>query len=326
MNKIASAKKGERQRVFTEVAAALELTPFVVEKDFWVSWILGKIFADSELRDALCFKGGTSLSKAFNLIKRFSEDIDLILSQKLVLRDGEQLIQPSNSKQDKFNKEIEARAGAFISHELKLRIAAALSPLCEVQGAPDDDHTLFVVYPRVFDDAYIQPVIKLEIGPLALWDPNDDFEISSFVSSALPQLELVNPRIPTVKPTRTFWEKLTILHHEHHRPEGSFVPLRYSRHYYDAFMMDRTWVKQEALRDVRLLAEVTNFKQRFYPRRWAKYEEAVPGSLRLLPPLHSQATLRNDYANMTSMIYASPPSWDEILSALALLENEINSL
>ena len=326
MNKIALAKNQQRQTIFNEVASTLNLNPFIVEKDFWVTWVLDRIFKDTELNSILCFKGGTSLSKAFKLIERFSEDIDLILSQNIVLRDGEKIEQESNSKQAIFNKTIEERAGLYIRTELKDKLNAILNPTCTVTSDAEDDHVLRVIYPRVFNDNYIQPNIKLEVGPLALWDPNEKYKISSFVAETLPELHLSVAEVPTIKPERTFWEKITILHHEHYRPENSNVPIRYSRHYYDIFKMAQTEVKNQALKSLDLLKEVIAFKKRFYPRGWAKYDEAVPGTLHLLPPEHSKSVLANDYENMKQMIYGDKPEWTEILNYLEKLETEINDL
>ncbi len=326
MDRIVKAKKTERQHLFTEVSSRLHLSPFVIEKDFWVSWLLEKIFSDTYLQTCLCFKGGTSLSKAFHLIERFSEDIDLILSQHLVLQEDEELIQPSNSKQEKFNKLIEERAGAFISQELKEHLSKLVAPICKVENDINDTHTLYVTYPRVFDDAYIQPTIKLEVGPLALWNPNEKYTITSFVGETLTELNLSLPCIPTVKPERTFWEKITILHHEHHRPEGSTTPLRYSRHYYDVYKIAQSNVKEIAFNNLDLLNEVVAFKKRFYPRGWARYDEAIPGTLKLLPAPHNMHILEEDYKRMQNMIYGESPLWQTLMETIEQLEREINAL
>lgn len=326
MDKIALAKNQQRQTIFNDVAVSLNLNPFIVEKDFWVTWVLNKIFQNPELSNILCFKGGTSLSKAFGLIERFSEDIDLILAQHLVLQTGEHLEQKTNNKQATFNKTIEERAGSYIGTTLKDKLDAVLQPVCKVLKDDSDDHVLRIIYPRVFDDGYIQPEIKLEIGPLALWNPNEKYQITSFVAKALPELNLTIPLVPTIKPVRTFWEKITILHHEHYRPESSTVPSRYSRHYYDIFKMAQTDIKQEALQRIDLLKEVISFKKRFYPRGWAKYDEAVPGTLQLMPPAHSLPVFANDYENMKPMIYGDKPQWAEILAFIQTLEADINSL
>ncbi|MCL2505961.1 MAG: nucleotidyl transferase AbiEii/AbiGii toxin family protein [Alphaproteobacteria bacterium] len=324
MDKVAFASDLERKSLFIDAADKTDIADFIIEKDFWVSWVLGKIFADKYLSEILCFKGGTSLSKAFGLIDRFSEDIDLILSEHTVLKTGEKLEQSSNNKQAEFNKEVVSRAGHFISTRLKDKIAKMLESVCKVEADIKDDHVLFVKFPRVFDYSYIQPDIKLEIGPLALWNPNEKYSISSFITVSLPELELANPIIPTIKPERTFWEKITILHHEHHRPETSPLSPRYSRHYYDVFKMGNSKVKEEALANLKLLEEVVAFKKRFYPRGWAKYDEAVPGTIRLYPAKQNLKDLEQDYIKMQKMIFGTTPSWEEILAGLKELEDEIN--
>jgi hypothetical protein len=165
MDRIAYAPDKERTAIFEDTADKIGTTAFIVEKDFWVSWVLEKIFTDEYLSGILCFKGGTSLSKAFKLIERFSEDIDLILSQKTVLNENEKLEQPSNTKQARFNKEIEERAIRFISSNLKEKTAAALGELCHVSVDTEDGHILHVKFPKLFGYAYINPDVKLEVGP-----------------------------------------------------------------------------------------------------------------------------------------------------------------
>lgn len=299
MDKIALATSKQRMIVFTEAASKLKLPPYIVEKDFWVSWVLGKMFADPFLRDILRFKGGTSLSKAYGVIERFSEDIDLILDARVVLFADEELEQKSNTRQAAFNKDVERRAEEYIQSELKANISKVLGKVCKIKGDTDDGHVLQIVYPKVFDYAYIQPMIKLEIGPLSLWDPIEERSITSFVSKTLPELKISDPVVPTIKAERTFWEKITILHHEANRPaDKGPVPARYSRHYYDVFKLGHTDIKEKAFADLDLLKGVVNFKIRFYPRGWAKYEEAKPGTMKLLPPEHSMPILKDDYKKM----------------------------
>jgi hypothetical protein len=184
-----------------------------------------------------------------------------------------------------------------------------------------------VRYPNAFDDSYLRPEILLEIGPLASWLPSDKFEISSFAAQKFPQVfEQVKCNVNTIVAKRTFWEKATILHHEANRPNDSAMPIRYSRHYYDLAMMTGDCkVKNDALADLELLKNVVDFKQKFYPRFWAKYEEATPGTLRLLPPEFRLESLKKDYQAMQNMIFDKKLSFDEIINILKELENEINN-
>jgi hypothetical protein len=209
---------------------------------------------------------------------------------------------------------------------LKDRISAALGTVCAVYADTADGHILYVKFPGLFNYAYVNPDIKLEIGPLALWNPNDRYLIHSYVEDAYPELQIKPVLIPTVKAERTFWEKITILHHEHYRPSNNPLQPRYSRHYYDVFKMGHSGVKDKALGDMHLLEEVVSFKKRFYPRGWARYDEARKGTLRLYPAEHNLTALKKDYLEMGNMIFGDIPVWEEILGYLRQLESEINGV
>jgi hypothetical protein len=326
MNKIANLPKQQRSELFSETATLMNTTNSIVEKDFWVVWTLDKIFSDDRLNKILMFKGGTSLSKVFNLIGRFSEDIDLILDWRLVSNENPLNEQESKNKQVKFNEQINENAKVFIKDQLLPIFTQILSPLCTCSIA-EDGFSINVKYPNAFDDSYLRPEILLEIGPLASWLPSDSFEIFSFAAQKFPQVfEKSNCTVNTIVAKRTFWEKATILHHEANRPLDSAMPTRYSRHYYDLAMMALNEVKNEALADLDLLQNVVEFKQKFYPRSWAKYEEAVPETLKLLPPEFRLDSLEKDYKAMQNMIFDKYISFDEIIDILRNLEVDINSI
>ena len=326
MNKIANLPKQQRSELFLETATLMNTTNSIVEKDFWVVWTLDKIFSDDRLNKILMFKGGTSLSKVFNLIGRFSEDIDLILDWRLVSNENPLNDQESKNKQVRFNEQINENAKEYIQNELLPIISQILSPLCTCIIA-EDGFSINVRYPNAFDDNYLRPEILLEIEPLASWLPSDSFEISSFAAQKFPEVfEKTKCSVNTIVAKRTFWEKATILHHEANRPEESPMPTRYSRHYYDLAMMVQSEVKNEALADLNLLQNVVDFKQKFYPRTWAKYEEAIPGTLKLLPPEFRLDSLEKDYKAMGNMIFDKYISFDEIIEILGNLEKEINEI
>ncbi len=132
--------------------------------------------------------------------------------------------------------------------------------------------------------------------------------------------------VETVLPERTFWEKATVLHHEANRPLDSIMPARYARHYYDLFMMTKSDVKDKAFRNLQLLDDVIAFKTKFYPRKWAEYEKAVPATIRIVPPKERIAYLMGDYENMKEMLFGKKPSFREILEGLEQLENEMHKL
>ena len=129
-----------------------------------------------------------------------------------------------------------------------------------------------------------------------------------------------------IKAERTFWEKATILHQEAHRPKGKTQPSRYSRHYYDLMLMAQSHIKDEALSDLKLLYDVTAFKNKFYHSGWARYDLAIPGTFKLVPEEHVLRTLVSDYQAMKDMIWGYRPDFKDIMAVMETLEKEINAL
>lgn len=181
-------------------------------------------------------------------------------------------------------------------------------------------------YPKLFNELGLIQTIRLEIGALAAWTPTKFVEIMPYVAQHYPVLfEQKSTTVRAVAPERTFWEKATILHHEANRPEYLEIPKRYSRHYYDLYQMSKTKVKQKAFSRLGLLKMVVDFKMKFYPRGWAKYEEAVPGSLKLVPPKYRFESLKADCQSMKDMLYGEIPTFETIISGVQKLEKEINT-
>ena len=332
MRSVALRTNNERRMLFRNTADKLGLPDAIVEKDFWVCLTLDYLFNDSPWKDNIAFKGGTSLSKAYNLISRFSEDIDLILDWRLL---GYTFDEPwetrSNTKQDSFNKEANARAEEFISNTICPKMKTDLSQLlhigAEISIDNTDRQTIVFAYPNLFENTSTLKVIRLEIGALAAWTPARKVDIASYAAECYPDVfDKTRTSVLTVLPERTFWEKATILHHEANRPEQLNMPTRYSRHYYDLFKMADTAVKDAAFAQLDLLEKVVEFKKKFYPRRWANYEAAKPGSLKLVPPTFRMSELEEDYRNMRYMLYGNIPSLDQIMERLASLEKEIKYL
>jgi len=326
MERVARWNEGDRRDLFQETGARKGMSSAIVEKDFWVCWTLGRLFASSELAPKIMFKGGTSLSKVFGLIERFSEDVDLILDwAELTTEDP--FAERSKTKQDKFNKQTIEASREYIKEHMISDVSTLLGDLCQVASVKDEPDVIHVVYPASFSDEYLRPEILLEIGPLAQWTPNDSYEIQSYAAEAFPeQFENPHCRVQGVCAERTFWEKATILHREAQRSEDSIVPLRTSRHYYDLAQMANAAIRDKAVADISLLQNVVEFKMKFYPQTWAHYELAKPGMLKLIPPDYVLREIARDYAAMGNMIYGEIPPLDHILEVLADLENEINAL
>jgi len=324
MERVARLAAEQRRDLFSETAARLRMTPAVAEKDFWVTWMLQRLFADPELARLLMFKGGTSLSKAYGLIERFSEDIDLILDWRVLGGDDPQA-ERSRTRQNRLNEEIDRHAQAYIAGTLLEKIAAVTGGICQCAIGADDPHVIEVCYPAAFPDQYLRPELRLEIGPLAAWLPHEERPVSCHAATAFPQFFDSQPfPVRVIRAERSFWEKATILHHEAHRPAESPLPARYSRHYYDLARMAASPVKAAAMADAALLADVVAFKQRFYPRNWARYDLAVPGTLRLVPDDEMLKALEADYRAMAGMIFGQIPGFADIVTQLRALEAGIN--
>ena len=290
------------------------------------------MFKDSPWRKHLAFKGGTSLSKSFGLIERFSEDIDLILDWRVIgFKKDEPWQERSNTKQDTFNKEANAKTKKFlkekflpaITTDLEKELGYAVN--CYIEK--NDPQTVVFAYNRSFEDMSILPVIRLEIGALAAWTPAKEKAITPYAAEQYPHLfEQPSTDILTVLPERTFWEKVTILHSEANRPVNKTLLQRYSRHYYDVYCMYNSRVKNRAFSNLNLLEKVVGFKDKFYHCAWAKYEDAKVGTMKLMPPQHNLKALEDDYKHMQNMIFGNKPSFDEIMTTIQKLEKEINEL
>ena len=330
MDKIVRLDQSERNELFRETAVLMGIPEAIVEKDFWVCWILKYLFNASSLSGDVIFKGGTSLSKVFGIIERFSEDVDLILNWEVLgVEKDEPRIDRSKNKQDKYNKKVNEKAQIYIRDTLTGMMKSDLGEL-KIDGLDadidtDDPFVINVTYPKAFENSYIRPVVRLEIGPLASWVPHEEHTIKPYAAEQFPDVfDDPSCRVVAIKAERSFWEKATILHQEAHRSAERMTPLRYSRHYYDLYKMALKPVKESALSDLDLLIGVADFKMKFYPCAWANYESAKPGTLRLIPDDENVKRLRDDYSAMREMIFGEVPGFDEIVSTLAELEKEIN--
>lgn len=252
MYNIAKASEQDRRVLFRNTAQQTGLHEAIIEKDFWVCLTLDHLFHHSPWKAAFTFKGGTSLSKCYGLIQRFSEDIDLILDWRVL---GYGLHEPwaprSNTKQDQFNKEANERAEQFLRDillpSLRSEFGIILGMEADLYIDPDDEQTICFRYPSIFKTESILQVIRLEIGALAAWTPSQPREIRPYSAERYPAaFRQASTVVLTAAAERTFWEKVTILHHEANRPEHLPMPSRYSRHYYDLYCIAHSESKAAA--------------------------------------------------------------------------------
>ncbi len=328
MYDLANLPKNELDAILQEVSNAKGLSKAIIEKDLWVCAVLDYLFKKSPWRDYLAFKGGTSLSKAYNLIERFSEDIDLILDWRVIgYGKTEPLEDRSVNQQDKLNKKILIKTSEFLQTTFIPRIKEDLSELIsrDLQIIYEDD-AVIIGYGSAYADASILHAIRLEIGALAAWTPTQTATIRPYIAEAYPeQFGDAFVKVRTTTPERTFWEKITILHREAFRPENSVLPPRMSRHYYDVHRMAKLGILDRALQNPDLLDQVAAFKAKFYPQKWAHYELAKLGTLHLAPPTYNVKPLQRDYAAMAGMIYGERPEFEELMTGIMKAERKLNS-
>ena len=322
----------EKREVFQAVSLSMGLRPDIVEKDFWVCFMLHHLFHDCKYKDAFVFKGGTSLSKAYHVIERFSEDIDIILDwRKIVPTDDNPWNDRSKTKQDQYNKLVNAKAAEFYASDL---VPCLNRELEEVLGKgqwiavdENDEMVINFYYPQLFEVEYLRDKVRLEIGPLAEWLPSHVTDIQSFVSEKYPQLfDRKVTEILTIDVERTFWEKLTILHKMANFPVNKNLPPRYARHLYDVYCMMNSPVKEQAFARKELLEKDVIFKQKFYYAKSAHYETATLKEISLIPANHIMDAVKQDYAAMKNMIYGDYPGFETIIEQLKELEMEVHNL
>jgi hypothetical protein len=325
-----------RAELFAETADRKGLSDAIVEKDFWVCWVLKQLFSLDALSGRLLFKGGTSLSKIFHAINRFSEDIDLAVDYVALGFTGERDPRRediSKTKRAGILDDMMVACQRYIGGEFLVALNTRCQGILGTDGAwsltvsEQDPNVVQFRYPGATATGlpYVTPQVVLELGTHAEFVPHDNFTIRSFAAEEFPNVVADGDvAVVALLAKRTFWEKVTILHAEYYRPPEKALPERYSRHYYDVAMMAQGPIRSEALSDMTLLAQVVRHKETFYPSGWARYDLARPGSLRLVPREDRLVALERDYRNMRVMIFGQPPPFGEITEVLAALEQEIN--
>jgi hypothetical protein len=352
MDAFANRPARDRADVFLASAARRGIErAAIIEKDFWVCWTLARIFVDhAVLSDvpnpadaSIVFKGGTSLSKAYGAIERFSEDIDLTIDRHILGFSGPEhdpATQPSRTKAGALLKAISEAGCNYVSgpllDTLRRNIAATLSTsaIWSIEPDPEDLATLIFRYPRALAseeyDFYVSPAVRLECGARGDVWPSVTKTIHAYAAEDFPKLfAKADVVVDVLDAERTFWEKATLLHEIAHRADSeppTWPAPRLSRHYYDLATLADQAIGTNAVLRIDLLHDVAKHKAAFFPRPAAHFELATPGTLRLLPSDEAIARLRNDYADMGSMFFVEPPSFDVVIGRLRQLESTVNAL
>jgi hypothetical protein len=339
------AKPQDRRDVFLGAAARLGTPEQNVEKDFWVTWTLDVLFNGLPAgHPRLLFKGGTSLSKAYGLIARFSEDIDITVFREDLGQAASvpELESMSRKKRQARLDEIKDACRDYIQNTLAQQLTEVVrDTLAEskieasdtsvvIDSEDPDRQSLLFRYPAVTvgDDEYVRPAVKIESGAKSALDPHEDLSIVPYIGGDLPRLALRADHVTTVIAARTFWDKIVILHGIKNwfvsrgvlRGQGQ----RVSRHYYDVHRIFRSELGVRAVADRTLGADCVAHARMFFNSPDLGLDRAAPGTFSLTATEAMVEDLRRDYLRMAGMIIGAPPGFDEVMASVAALENELN--
>jgi len=329
----------ERAVVFSEAAARRGIDVAIVEKDFWVCWLLDRLYILPD-QPRFVFKGGTSLSKAYGAIFRFSEDVDISIDRSHLGFSGDK--DPAEARSGKaagkLVASLVAAVHAYVSDVLEPTLARAIDNALgpritagwnlTLATSADGSPLLNFAYPShkaAEPTGYIPPLVILEPGARGEPAPTEHLPVSPYAAEDFPALfSQPATTVEVLSVNRTFWEKATLLHAEFHRPADKTTAPRLSRHYYDLAQLATGPHRATALSHTPLLHAVADHKDLYFRSSWARYDTARPGTLRLAPPKARLQELRDDYVAMRPMFFNEPPRFDEVLEVLADLEAEIN--
>jgi hypothetical protein len=340
-DEIIAADDDTRAGLFTTTAQRLGTTPQNAEKDFWVCWTLDALFNGLPEGPRLLFKGGTSLSKGFALIKRFSEDIDVT-----VFRDDlgqahsvEELKALSGRKRNAALDAIREACETYVNGPLLTQLSAIAAEAeartglrqgtIGIEPYADDRQTLLVRYPTATPaDGYVDKYVRIESGAKSALDPNSVLSIRPYAEEDVPDLDLNVANVTIVDAERTFWDKVVILHGLRRwferRGQLRGGGHRISRHYYDVHTLMQSDVGQRAIAAPALGADCVLHARMFFNRPDFDLASAAPPTFVLVPERAMYDDLRRDYTAMTAMIFGTPPAFEAVIESVAELETAIN--
>ncbi|RKE52778.1 nucleotidyl transferase AbiEii/AbiGii toxin family protein [Sphingobacterium detergens] len=325
-------KTEQKKLVLDQLSNIMGLPAFVIEKDWWVCIVLKAVFA-TKYAESIIFKGGTSLSKAYQLIDRFSEDIDLIIDRHLLGFDE----LDSKSQIKKLRK----ASGGFIVNEFREELIIQLEKLgvskelYEIRynahvDDTSDPNTLEIYYQPVtpIGNVYIQQRVLLEMGARSLTEPFETQGVVSFIDNHYKDQDFIQPpfNVRVVIPTRTFIEKILLLHEEFSKPVDKIRTDRLTRHFYDIDRIMNTDFGAKAIADDELFNTIVQHRKTVTPLRGADYSNHQKGRLRIFPPVEVIKEWEADYKTMReNMIVGESLTWEDLLTSVKRIEDSMNN-
>lgn len=334
MNKFLTLTDLQRRNVCESISHKVNLPAQVVEKDFWVTAVLQIVFS-LPIAEYLVFKGGTSLSKGWKLIERFSEDIDLAIDPIFLGAEDGDLTK-------KQIKKLRKASSLFILEQLTQMLSERIVGLgiqdhlsVEAQPNGEGDNTypeprqVYIHYKSVFPEGlnYLRPDIVLEVSARSLLEPTEEIEAKSILAEHLPIEPLVLAKVHTAIPAKTFLEKAFLLHELFSVPSHGMKAERKSRHLYDLYMMMNKDFALSAISDDQLWESIRHHREIYTSVRDMDYTPDVRKRLQLVPREDIIVEWRADYEAMKeSMIYGNKPSFEELVDAMRELQSRFHAM
>ena len=330
MNKFYNISDEAKKRIYADVGERTNLPAYAVEKDWWVVQALTILFK-MEIGKYLVFKGGTSLSKSWGVIERFSEDIDLAVDRSFFGFEGDL----GKKQRTKLRKTSSIYISEHLYHELKEAfkekgLIDVKIELEEITTSDQDPVIISIYYPNVIETPrYIQPRVQVEIGCRSLREPFDNKPIISLLDELYPETAFaqMSVQIPTVLPERTFLEKVFLLHEEFQRPKEKIRVDRLSRHLYDIYQMSKNDYITQALENKDLYETIVKHRHSFTRLGGVDYNLHQPQTIDFIPPEELLPAWEADYKTMQEqMIHGDSPDFSKLMTALIVLREKINLL
>ena len=335
----------ERKAMIQGVVEARQIDEAAAEKDWWVTAVLYALF-HSSVSEYLLFKGGTSLSKGWDIINRFSEDIDLALSRDYFLN-VKQLSCASCTSNTQIHN-LREKGQDFLYGEFKDELSAKLvemgfevtvltdNDISNENGEPQkvphdkDPSVLYVQYPSLYDSqaAYAIPTVKIEISVLSMSEPYEMRRISSLIEQTFKEEDVDSDLVQTIRtvsPARTFLEKAFLLCEEFQKDEPRTH--RMTRHFYDLEKLMQTPYAEMALNDLALYHEIVEHRRKFYHVGYVDYDKELPATIQIVPSDELMSSYEADYNEMKeSFIYGQPLTFGELMEKITNLQEQFRAL
>jgi predicted nucleotidyltransferase component of viral defense system len=324
----------ERAEVFRQIRNKIGLNEVAAEKDAWVTAVLRALFS-LPYAESISFKGGTSLSKCWNLIQRFSEDVDIAINREYFGFQGETFTIREISK--KMRKACCKFCRNTLQYDLTKQMIADGIPanlfsisMNITDVTTIDPEKIFIEYKSVFNEiSYIKNTVILEINGRSMKDPLEKVEIQSFIDEIFPQTVFAEKpfEINVVAPERTFLEKVCLLHEEFAKKDQEKIRVnRMSRHLYDITQMLDTPIAEKALTNTNLYKHIIAHRRMFQAMKDFDYDTLFPDKINIIPPESVISKWEDDYERMQAMIYGESPSFATMIDKIKQLNERINQI